>query len=176
MIRSFTPEDFQEMIDIEAEAFSEHDPLVYINFYELVGDGFLVAEEDGKVVGYAVGYRSAENEGHIFSLGVKKEYQGKRIGTELIYSICDLFIANGLKYARLEVRNSNLKAQRLYISIGFIPCWTEKKYYSDGEDGMVMKMHLHPYRLLISKKRNMEPGLSSSGFLATIRGPVSYYP
>jgi len=40
-------------------------------------DGFLVAKQDGKIVGYVVGYRSAENEGHIFSVGVKEEYRGR---------------------------------------------------------------------------------------------------
>jgi len=179
MIRRFAPADFQEIVEIEIEAFSEHDSLVYMNFYEMVGDGFLVAEQDGKVVGYIVGYRSAENEGHIFSVGVKEEYQGKGIGTELILAICDMFVANGLKYARLEVRNSNKGAQKLYKSIGFISCWTEKNYYSDGEDGMVMKMHLHPYSLLISKRKRqkyLEPVLSDNEFLATFRGPISYYP
>lgn len=77
MIRRFAPEDFQQIVEIEEEAFSEHNSLVYMNFYEMVGDGFLVAEQDGKVVGYVVGYRSAENEGHIFSVGVKREYQAE---------------------------------------------------------------------------------------------------
>lgn len=178
MIRQFTPEDFQEILEIEIEAFSEHDSMVYMNFYEMVGDGFLVAEQDGKVVGYVVGYRSAENEGHIFSIGVKEEYRGKGIGTGLIIAICDMFVVNGLKYARLEVRCSNIGAQKLYESIGFVPCWTEKRYYSDGEDGMVMKMHLHPYRLLISKQKrqkHLEPVLTDNEFLATFRGPISYY-
>jgi len=156
MIRHFTPEDFQDILEIEREVFLEHNPLVYMNFYEMIGEGFLVAEEEGKVAGYVVGYRSTENEGHIFSVGVREEYRGKGIGKELIYAICDLFVANGLKYARLEVRNSNKRAQKLYRSIGFAPCWTEKKYYSDGEDGTVMKMHLHPYSLLISKQKYLE--------------------
>jgi [ribosomal protein S18]-alanine N-acetyltransferase len=178
MIRRFAPEDFQEIVEIETEAFSEHDSLVYMNFYEMVGDGFLVAVQDGKVVGYIVGYRSAENEGHIFSIGVKEEYRGKGIGTELIHEICDMFVVNGLKYARLEVRYSNKGAQKLYKSIGFVSCWTEKRYYSDGEDGMVMKMHLHPYRLLVSKRKRqqcLESVLSDNEFLATFRGPISYY-
>jgi ribosomal-protein-alanine N-acetyltransferase len=176
MIRRFTPEDFQEIVEIEEEAFSEHNSLVYMSFYEMVGDGFLVAVQDGKVVGYIVGYRSAENEGHVFSIGVRKEYQGRGIGTELIHAICDIFIANGLKYARLEVRKSNMRAQKLYRSIGFVPCWIEKKYYSDGEDGMVMKMHLHPYRLLVSKQRYLEPVFLDSEFLVAFKGPISYYP
>lgn len=175
MIRRFAPEDFQEVVEIESEAFSEHNSLLYMGFYETVGDGFLVAEQDGKVVGYVVGYRSAENEGHIFSIGVKEEYRRRGIGTALIHAICDLFVVNGLKYARLEVRNSNIGAQKLYRSIGFVPCWTEKKYYSDGEDGMVMKMHLHPYRLLISKQKYLKPILPDSESFVTFKCPISYY-
>ncbi len=162
----FAPEDFQEIIEIEKEAFSEHNSLLYMSFYEMARDGFLVAKQDGKIVGYVVGYRSAENEGHIFSVGVKEEYRGRGIGTELIYTICSIFLAKGLKYARLEVRNNNKKAQNLYKSIGFIPCWTEKKYYSDGEDGMVMKMHLHPYHLLISKQKYLKPSFSYKNSLS----------
>ncbi|HWQ48567.1 MAG TPA: ribosomal protein S18-alanine N-acetyltransferase [Methanosarcina sp.] len=176
MIRLFAPEDFQEVGEIESEAFSEHNSLLYMSFYETVGDGFLVAEQDGKIVGYVVGYRSAESEGHIFSVGVKEEYRGKGIGTALIHAICDIFVANGLRYARLEVRDSNKRAQKLYRSIGFVSCWTEKKYYSDGEDGMVMKMHLHPYRLLISKQKYLESIVSDNEFLVTFKDPISYYP
>lgn len=176
MIRHFAPEDFQEVVEIESEAFSEHNSLLYMSFYETVGDGFLVAEQDEKIVGYVVGYRSAENEGHIFSVGVKEEYRGRGIGTALIHAICDIFVANGLRYARLEVRDSNKGAQKLYRSIGFVSCWTEKKYYSDGEDGMVMKMHLHPYRLLISKQKYLESIVSDNEFLVAFKDPISYYP
>lgn len=176
MIRHFAPEDFQEVVEIESEAFSEHNSLLYMSFYETVEDGFLVAEQDEKIVGYVVGYRSAENEGHIFSVGVKEEYRGRGIGTALIHAICDIFVANGLRYARLEVRDSNKGAQKLYRSIGFVSCWTEKKYYSDGEDGMVMKMHLHPYRLLISKQKYLESIVSDNEFLVAFKDPISYYP
>ncbi|WP_243684315.1 GNAT family N-acetyltransferase [Methanosarcina barkeri] len=67
-----------------------------------------------------------KTKGTFFSVGVKEEYRGRRIGTSLIHAICDIFVANGLRYARLEVRNSNKRAQKLYRSIGFVPCWTEK--------------------------------------------------
>jgi ribosomal-protein-alanine N-acetyltransferase len=87
-----------------------------------------------------------------------------------------MFVVNGLKYARLEVRYSNKGAQKLYKSIGFVPCWTEKKYYSDGEDGIVMKMNLNPYRLLISKQKYFESVYSDNEFLTTFKNPISYYP
>ncbi|WP_243684307.1 GNAT family N-acetyltransferase [Methanosarcina barkeri] len=78
MIRRFAPEDFQEVVEIESEAFSEHNSLLYMSFYETVGDGFLVAEQDGKVVGYVVGYRSGENEGHIFFCRCQRRISGKK--------------------------------------------------------------------------------------------------
>ena len=30
--------------------------------------------------------------------------------------------------------------------MGFVPCWIEKGYYLDGEDGIIMKMKLSSYK------------------------------
>ena len=139
-IRRFVPDDFEEILSIEQEAFSDHNPLVYINFYEMNMNGFLVAVEDSMVVGFVVGYQLNDNEGRIFSLAVKDGYKSRGIGTRLIHSILKIFYDNSFQSASLEVRVSNVRAQKLYRQVGFVPCWIEKKYYFDGEDGVIMKM------------------------------------
>ncbi|MCL7411774.1 MAG: ribosomal protein S18-alanine N-acetyltransferase [Methanosarcinaceae archaeon] len=143
-IRRFVPDDFEDILSIEQEAFSDHNPLVYINFYEMNVNGFLVAVEDNTIVGFVVGYQLNENEGRIFSLAVKDGYKGRGIGTRLIHSILKVFYENTFQTASLEVRISNVRAQQLYQRIGFVPCWIEKKYYFDGEDGVIMKMRTSP--------------------------------
>ena len=139
-IRHFVPDDFEHILSIEQEAFSDHNPLVYINFYEMNMNGFLVAVEDNKIVGFVVGYQLNENEGRIFSLAVKDGYKSRGIGTKLIHAILKVFYENSVQYASLEVRVSNMRAQKLYHKVGFVSCWIEKKYYFDGEDGIIMKM------------------------------------
>lgn len=143
-IRRFVPNDFEQILSIEQEAFSDHNPLVYINFYEININGFLVAVEDNIVVGFVVGYQLNENEGRIFSLAVKDGYKRHGIGTHLIHSILKTFHENSLQSASLEVRVSNIRAQKLYQRVGFVSCWIEKQYYFDGEDGIIMKMRTSP--------------------------------
>ncbi len=144
IIRQFEPDDFQGVLLIEMEAFSEHNPFLYINFYELNRDYFLVAEVGGSVVGYVVGYQLIENEGRIFSIAVKNEYKNCGIGTQLVYAIFNVFYRSAFQYVSLEVRASNTGAQKLYRRLGFVPCWIEEGYYSDNEDGIIMKMRLYP--------------------------------
>jgi [ribosomal protein S18]-alanine N-acetyltransferase len=146
IIRYFEPEDFTEVLEIESEAFAEHNPFIYMNFYEMNGEFFLVAEEKGHIAGFVVGYKISAEEGRIFSLAVKKRYRGYGIGTHLLETITDIFRRKMLVFASLEVRLSNLEAQMLYQKTGFIPCWIQHGYYSDGEDGIIMKRRLCPVK------------------------------
>lgn len=154
IIRSFEPDDFEGVLEIESQAFSEHNPFIYMNFYEMNRNGFLIAIENEIVAGFVVGYRCSENEGRIFSLAVREGYRGCNIGSCLLNSILETFYQEGLQYASLEVRASNEGAQRLYRRMDFVPCWIEQGYYCDGEDGIIMKTRLSPERFIgILKKR-----------------------
>ncbi|NYT18897.1 MAG: ribosomal protein S18-alanine N-acetyltransferase, partial [Methanosarcinales archaeon] len=136
--------DFEDVLTIEMEAFTEHNPFVYMNFYEMNNEGFFVASMNNRIVGFVMGYRSAFNEGRIFSLAVKKEYQGMGIGSQLMQTILNVFQQQGLRSATLEVRAANHIARKLYQELGFIACWMEHRYYSDGEDAIIMKKQLSP--------------------------------
>ncbi|TGC07225.1 ribosomal protein S18-alanine N-acetyltransferase [Methanolobus halotolerans] len=145
IVRYFEPHDFEEVMQIESEAFEEHNPFIYMNFYEMNNDCFLVADYNGNITAFVAGYQMSENEGRIFSLAVKEDYRGIGIGTKLLEAITDIFKKKALRYASLEVRLSNNRAQGLYRKMDFIPCWIEHGYYSDGEDGIIMKKIISPY-------------------------------
>lgn len=144
IIRKFETYDFEGVLNIEMEAFTEHNPFVYMNFYEMNNEGFFVASINKLIVGFVMGYQSEIKEGRIFSLAVKKEYQGMGIGRHLMATILNVFLQQGLRSATLEVRASNHIARKLYRDLGFIECWVEQGYYSDGENGVIMKKQLSP--------------------------------
>ncbi len=144
IVRKFEPSDFEDVLEIESEAFSEHNPFLYMNFYEMNNDGFLVAEYNGCIVGFVVGYQLTENEGRIFSLAVKEGFRSMRIGTRLMNSILSFFSGKLLHFASLEVRITNIRARAFYKRMEFISCWIQHGYYSDGEDGIIMKKRLTP--------------------------------
>ncbi|HUV81746.1 MAG TPA: ribosomal protein S18-alanine N-acetyltransferase [archaeon] len=142
IIRSFKPEYFHEVICIEHEVFKEHDPYTYMELYESVSDGFLVAIDQKTLIGFVVGFLSIPGKGRIFTIAVLPKYQNKGIGTNLLENICSLLKEKGAKEVGLEVRMSNLSAQQFYLKRGFIPIWVEKGYYSDGENALVLKKQL----------------------------------
>jgi len=137
-IRKFQPADFQQVMAIEKEAFRDHNPLAYMRLYELNPDGFLVAEKDGIIVGFVVGIPISEDIGRVLSIAVANEYRRSSIATQLMNEMLKLFAETGVSSVRLEVRRSNIIAQRLYQKLGFMVMETIPQYYADGEDAIVM--------------------------------------
>jgi ribosomal-protein-alanine N-acetyltransferase len=131
-------------MDIERKVFNEHDPFLYIQFYETCSEGFIVAELNGFVVGYVVGFLASEDTGRIFSIAVNPKFQNRGIGSLLLKDIIDVLRRYGAKEITLEVRTGNIRAKRFYERHGFFQNGFLEKYYSNGEDGIIMKLRLHP--------------------------------
>lgn len=99
---------------------------------------YLVAEEDGTILGYA-GAWVILDESHITNIAVKKEARGRGIGKKLTAQLLQILSNLGACYATLEVRVSNERAQNLYKSLGFVSVGKRKRYYEDNnEDAWLM--------------------------------------
>jgi len=61
--------------------------------------------------------------------------------TRLIHALAR---RDGIEALLLEVRASNVQAQRLYHELDFVPVGRRKAYYSDGEDALVLKRVIGP--------------------------------
>lgn len=139
-IRKFQPDDFNSVIEIEKKVFDEHDPFYYIKFYETCSEGFLVAEINGIVAGFVVGYRVSEDTGRIFSLGVDPVYQNMGVGSALLKEINIRLQLSRVSEILLEVRQSNIRAKRFYERQGFYVSGITERYYYDGENAYIMKL------------------------------------
>ena len=73
------------------------------------------------------------------ALGVLAEERGKGYGRQLTEALMQYLSNLGASYATLEVRKSNIRAQNLYKSLGFIQLGVRKRYYEDNnEDALLM--------------------------------------
>jgi ribosomal-protein-alanine N-acetyltransferase len=142
IIRKFQPSDFPWVIDIERKVFNEHDPYLYMQFYENYPDTFIVAQIDGFIVGYVAGFQAAQDKGRIFSLAVHPLYQRRKIGSFLLNEIIHHFKEMHLTEIILEVRWSNVRAKKFYERHGFFPYDIAEKYYNDAENACLMKLRL----------------------------------
>jgi ribosomal-protein-alanine N-acetyltransferase len=88
--------------------------------------------------GYS-GYWLVEEEVHITTLAVAPAMQGCHLGELLIAHMLDLATGHSARWATLEVRASNQKAQRLYQKYGFHVAGLRPRYYMDNqEDALIM--------------------------------------
>lgn len=102
---------------------------------------YYVAVSDDKVIGYA-GIWNIIDEGHITNIAVHPDYRNLGVGNRLLDTLIKACKERNIFSLTLEVRKSNIKAQRLYEKHGFIVEGVRKKYYSDNdEDALIMWKH-----------------------------------
>ena len=94
-----------------------------------------VVVQNKKVIGYIICWYYA-NELHIGNIAVIHDYQGIGVGQYLLKKVFELF--TDFKTSYLEVRASNTRAINLYKKFGFEPSYLRYKYYSNGENAIVM--------------------------------------
>ena len=133
MIRQVHPPDFDELLEIEAQAFpkSQYDLGQFWSLHLSYPTTFLVEVSEG-IDGYIV----FSPDGHIISMAVRPERRRMGIGTRLVQ---EAKVHCGGKSLRLEVRVSNVGAQEFYLALGFEPKGKRKGYYQDGEDALIME-------------------------------------
>ncbi|AEC51827.1 acetyltransferase [Pyrococcus sp. NA2] len=131
--------DIAYIMRIEQLSFKEKYPRgLFLTFLEANPDTFLVAEYNGKVIGYVMGYLRPDMEGHIMSIAVDPDYRGNGIGKALMIAVIEKLFKKGARWIGLEVRVSNKIAINLYKKLGFKIVKRIYSYYSDGEDAFYM--------------------------------------
>jgi ribosomal-protein-alanine N-acetyltransferase len=99
----------------------------------------LVALEGGRVSGY-INIWYVYDEADVINVAVREDSRKRGTGRKLMLEAIARLIDKGITDIYLEVRVSNLPAQRLYSSLGFATIGVRRKYYSNGEDAY--NMHL----------------------------------
>ncbi len=107
-----------------------------VDFYNEVfdKDTILLAEEDGKLIGYIQfgdphfpTIETTEEDQELQRVYVLSGYQGQGVGKKLIKTALNSKRLKDAKNIYLDVREDNIGAQRLYKSLGFEPVgrWDE---------------------------------------------------
>lgn len=86
----------------------------------------LVAEEDGRLAGYAM---LNEKNAEVDAVFVDPAYSGKGIGRELLRALETIAARKGLKHLHLS---SSLNAVSFYEAAGFLPVLGDQYAYPDG--------------------------------------------
>lgn len=150
-LRGFKERDLERILEIEKASFP--DPWgadVFIRHYRINPDGFLVAVEDGEVVGYAVARMETTFEVtklrvrrrcHLVNLAVAPKSRNRGIGSRLLKETIKHARSRGAREVYLEVRAKNVLARRFYKKRGFMDKGYRKGYYG-ADDAVIMTLYI----------------------------------
>jgi [ribosomal protein S18]-alanine N-acetyltransferase len=142
-IRSAAPADAGSLVAIERRAFS--DPWSEGSFREALSSPWtfgLVADTSRGVAGYLIG-REVAGTGEVLNLAVAPEFRRRGIGGALLGAGLVAFRRRKVDEVFLEVRESNISAQALYIGHGFRPVGQRASYYRNPrEDALVLRLEM----------------------------------
>jgi ribosomal-protein-alanine N-acetyltransferase len=138
-VRSMRHDDIPAVVAIERQCFGDRwSAAAFAAELDNPSSTYVIAHREGRVVGYA-GFWLILEEAHITTIAVHPDEQGQKFGEQLLLALVDESSRRGAKWMTLEVRVSNVIAQRLYEKYGFTALGRRRGYYQDdGEDALVM--------------------------------------
>ena len=136
-----TRADLAEISILEKQCFQDAWSLADFE-YELTRNPYskmFVLEEDYGIIGY-YGVWVIFDRAELTTLAIIDEKRGKGYGKELLNHALNEAKNGGCEYMTLEVRVSNILAQRLYMTNGFEIVTIKKDYYKSNHEDAYMMM------------------------------------
>lgn len=142
LIRLMKEKDIGEIMKIEAVSFGTHHWTKESFKSELrnkTGNYYVIIDNDShKLVGYC-GFWLIIDEAHVTTIAIHPDYRRNHLGELLLQYLIDRCKEQEAKWLTLEVRISNIGAQKLYYKYGFSSLGLRRKYYQDNdEDALIM--------------------------------------
>lgn len=139
-----TEERLTEVVAVERRAYDH--PWTRGNFADSLRSGYqaqlLCAGET--LIGYFVAMRGVD-EVHLLNITVDPIFQGQGWGRVMLDALALWSRSQGAQWLWLEVRNSNARAQQVYLRYGYRRVGERKNYYpahGGREDAIVMSYKL----------------------------------
>ncbi|WP_010098012.1 ribosomal protein S18-alanine N-acetyltransferase [Ornithinibacillus scapharcae] len=143
-IRKMEIEDIQQVMLVEIASFTS--PWSEDIFKQEITENrhafYFVMELEQKIIGY-VGMWIVLDDAQITNIAILPGYRGMKLGEKLFQFALQTAIGRGVSRLSLEVRVTNIVAQKMYRKFGLVPGGIRKGYYTDNhEDAIVMWVNL----------------------------------
>lgn len=127
-VRPLETKDIVPVLAINREAFAGHREAASLDepeFHRLLGhrglgsEGFLVAEEDGEIIGFCWTRVHENRDGEIFRIAASPARQGRGLGRSLVLAGFEYLSRQpGVRRGTLWVDRANMRAVALYEGLG----------------------------------------------------------
>ena len=102
---------------------------------------YLVAVQDGEVVGHAVASVVADI-AELQRIAVNADHRRRGLATALLDQVVALAVREGAERLLLEVRENNEPALAFYAAHGFVEVGRRSRYYRDGVTAVILGLPL----------------------------------
>jgi ribosomal protein S18 acetylase RimI-like enzyme len=154
ILRKARLKDLNQLVAVEAACF-DYDQMSRRSFHWMVKHAnaiFLVMEYETKIIGYGlVLINSGTSLARLYSICTLKAFQGHGLASRLIQELEQrAALDEDCAYLRLEVKESNKSAIKLYEKLGYFKFTRKEDYYDNGEAALCFEKRI---RKLTSKPR-----------------------
>ena len=101
----------------------------------------LIAEKDTRILGFVVAY-IAIPEWELENIAVAPDARRCGVGRALMTALLERARQDGAREIRQEIRESNMAAQKLGLSVGFVQEGRRPRYYRDPVEDALLFKHL----------------------------------
>jgi ribosomal-protein-alanine N-acetyltransferase len=124
----------------DEEAFSKRQIAYLLTDYNTIA---LVAKVSADITGFIIAQVETDEieYGHIITLNVAQNYRHRGVATRLLEEMGDLLKQRGIREIRLEVREDNHAAIKLYHKLGYQTMCKLERYYGK-KHGLYLKKAL----------------------------------
>jgi ribosomal-protein-alanine N-acetyltransferase len=137
LLRRGRAEDLDALVALERRAFTgDHlSRRQYAHHLRSDSAAVIIAMAGAALCGKALlFFRRGQDIARLYSIAVAHEARGQGLGEKLLLACARAARARGCKRLRLEVRQDNPGAQRLYERLGYRRFGARSGYYEDGAD------------------------------------------
>ena len=140
---------------IEKEVFKENEQYTkdFIKLLcEYCKDLTYILYLNDEPIGYISGCLEFRKVGHIISIAIRKNYQGKGFGKLLMCILLRKFLELNVERVVLEVKVTNLRAIEFYKKFNFKEMYILPHYYPNGENAYVMYLTRSELEKIVQEK------------------------
>ncbi|MEU4312874.1 GNAT family N-acetyltransferase [Nocardia sp. NPDC024068] len=145
-IRSARLDDLPILAGMENAQFTDlaYPFFILRQLFELHGSQWVVAEERGEILGYAVVGVDGQGCAWVLSMAVSERARRNGVGTRLLEHVFERCRDGQIPRVRLTVRQENTAAVRLYEKTGFRQVEHDLNYFGADEPRDVLEFRLEP--------------------------------
>jgi len=157
------PEHVSKVSALEKICFGAHwTPTNFLRELENPRCHYFVTLKDQIPVAY-LGYWQILEEAHITTVAVQPEFRKHYLAQDLLCRMLEDCLSKGVEWVTLEVKASNIAAQKLYEKFGFSVKGRRKNYYqAEKQDALIMwteNISDETYQALVQNLKSQIPVL-----------------